>query len=216
MDTSDYDYLFKVVVIGDSGVGKSSICTRYTKDIYHNMFISTIGVDFECHTICLDGKNIKLQIWDTAGQERFKAITNSFYRGADGIIIVFDVTSYESFHNVRKWLEEVNKRESETPYKLILGNKCDQENKRQVSFDTAKEYANQLDIPYLETSAKSAVNIDQAFLNMASKLKYLTISDSLSNSSHSRGTTSQSGNLQYLKSAKIDDHQSTVSCCQLM
>ena len=80
----------------------------------------------------VDDRLVTMQIWDTAGQERFKAITNSFYRGADGIIIVFDVTSYESFHNVRKWLEEVNKRESETPYKLILGNKCDQGNKRQV------------------------------------------------------------------------------------
>ena len=97
MDSSEYDYLFKIVVIGDSSVGKSSICTRYTKGFYNETFITTIGVDFECHTVTVDDKVVKLQIWDTAGQERFIAITNSFYRGAHGIVIVFDVTNWESF-----------------------------------------------------------------------------------------------------------------------
>ena len=171
MDSSDYDYLFKLVVIGDSGVGKSSICTRYTKGIYNDVFITTIGVDFECHTISLDEKIIKLQIWDTAGQERFKAITNSFYRGAQGIIIVFDVTNWESFDNVKNWLKEVDRRETQIPYKLLLGNKCDQESKRVITFDAANEYANKLNIPYLETSARDATNVDQAFLNMAFEIK---------------------------------------------
>lgn len=209
MDSSEYDYLFKLVVIGDSGVGKSSICTRYTKGVYNDMFLTTIGVDFECHTIVLDDKIIKLQIWDTAGQERFKAITNSFYRGAQGIIIVFDVTNWESFDNVKNWLEEVNRREHETPYKLLLGNKCDQESKRVISFDAANEYANKLNIPYLETSAKDAINVDQAFINMASEIKTRVISGSLNSNTHGFDQ-------ECIQSPTYTNDQSYNTCCQIL
>ena len=207
MDSSEYDYLFKLVVIGDSGVGKSSICTRYTKNVYNDMFLTTIGVDFECHTITLDDKIIKLQIWDTAGQERFKAITNSFYRGAQGIIIVFDVTNWESFDNVKGWLKEVNRREQETPYKLLLGNKCDQDSKRVISFEAANEYANKLNIPYLETSAKDAINVDQAFVNMAAEIKTRIISGSLKTST--RG-------VEFIQSSDSTSNQSYNTCCHIL
>ena len=209
MDSSDYDYLFKLVVIGDSGVGKSSICTRYTKGFYNDVFITTIGVDFECHTISLDEKIIKLQIWDTAGQERFKAITNSFYRGAQGIIIVFDVTNWESFDNVKNWLKEVDRRETETPYKLLLGNKCDQDCKRVITFEAANEYANKLNIPYLETSARDATNVDQAFLNMAAEIKSRVIAGSLK---HSNTNGFHQENSQ---SPKHINSTSDNTCCQI-
>ena len=209
MDSSDYDYLFKLVVIGDSGVGKSSICTRYTKGFYNDVFITTIGVDFECHTISLDGKIIKLQVWDTAGQERFKAITNSFYRGAQGIIIVFDVTNWESFDNVKNWLKEVDRRETEIPYKLLLGNKCDQDSKRVITFEAANEYANKLNIPYLETSARDATNVDQAFLNMAAEIKSRVIAGSLK---HSNTNGFHQENSQ---SPKHINSTSDNTCCQI-
>lgn len=206
MDSTEYDYLFKLVVVGDSGVGKSSICTRYTKGVFDPRFLTTIGVDFECQTIELDGKVVKLQIWDTAGQERFKAITNSFYRGAHGIVIVFDLTNWESFANVKHWLEEVNRREGEVVNKLLIGNKCDQDLKRVISFDAANEYANKLKIPYLETSAMRAINVDQAFVNMASEIKTRLIS-----SCDSDDNSGQDGVLP-VKSY----HKSYTGCCQLM
>ena len=106
---SEYDYLFKLLLIGDSGVGKSCLLLRFADDTYTESYISTIGVDFKIRTIELDGKTIKLQIWDTAGQERFRTITSSYYRGAHGIIVVFDVTDQESFNNVKQWLHEIDR-----------------------------------------------------------------------------------------------------------
>ncbi|CAH1263994.1 RAB1A [Branchiostoma lanceolatum] len=123
----EYDYLFKLLLIGDSGVGKSCLLLRFADDTYTESYISTIGVDFKIRTIELDGKTIKLQIWDTAGQERFRTITSSYYRGAHGIIIVYDVTD--------------------------------------------QEFADQLHIPFLETSAKNATNVEQAFMTMAAEIK---------------------------------------------
>jgi Ras-related protein Rab-1A len=171
MDSSEYDYLFKLVVIGDSGVGKSSICTRYTKGVYNDMFLTTIGVDFECHTIVLDDKIIKLQIWDTAGQERFRTITSSYYRGAHGIIVVYDVTDFESFNNVKSWLHEIDRYACENVNKLLVGNKCDLESSRKVTTEQAKEFADSLGIQFLETSAKNSTNVENAFQQMAHQIK---------------------------------------------
>ena len=106
---SEYDYLFKLLLIGDSGVGKSCLLLRFADDTYTESYISTIGVDFKIRTIQLDGKTIKLQIWDTAGQERFRTITSSYYRGAHGIIVVYDTTEMESFNNVKQWLHEIDR-----------------------------------------------------------------------------------------------------------
>lgn len=167
----EYDYLFKLLLIGDSGVGKSCLLLRFADDTYTESYISTIGVDFKIRTIELDGKTIKLQIWDTAGQERFRTITSSYYRGAHGIIVVYDVTDQESFNNVKQWLQEIDRYASENVNKLLVGNKCDLTTKKVVDFTTAKEYADQLGIPFLETSAKNATNVEQAFMTMAAEIK---------------------------------------------
>lgn len=168
---NEYDYLFKLLLIGDSGVGKSCLLLRFADHTYTESYISTIGVDFKIRTIELDGKTIKLQIWDTAGQERFRTITSSYYRGAHGIIVVYDVTDQESFNNVKQWLGEIERYACEGVNKLLVGNKCDLVNKKAVEYETAKAFADQLDVPFLETSAKNATNVEKAFLTMAAEIK---------------------------------------------
>ncbi|XP_045153095.1 ras-related protein Rab-1B [Echinops telfairi] len=165
------DYLFKLLLIGDSGVGKSCLLLRFADDTYTESYISTIGVDFKIRTIELDGKTIKLQIWDTAGQERFRTITSSYYRGAHGIIVVYDVTDQESYANVKQWLQEIDRYASENVNKLLVGNKSDLTTKKVVDNTTAKEFSDSLGIPFLETSAKNATNVEQAFMTMAAEIK---------------------------------------------
>jgi Ras-related protein Rab-1A len=166
----DYDYLFKLVLIGDSGVGKSCLLLRFADDAFTESYISTIGVDFRFRTVKIDQKTVKLQIWDTAGQERFRTITSAYYRGADGIIMVYDVTSQDSFDHVNDWLKEVNRYASEGTCKLLVGNKSDRSTDKVVTAEQAKEFADDLGIAFLETSAKSAQNVEEAFLTMAGEL----------------------------------------------
>jgi len=166
-----YDYLFKLLLIGDSGVGKSCLLLRFADDTYTESYISTIGVDFKIRTIEEEGKTIKLQIWDTAGQERFRTITSSYYRGAHGIIIVYDVTDRESFNNVKNWMLEIEKYAMDNVNKLLVGNKCDLSAKKVVSFDEGKELADSFKIGFVETSARNSHNVEQAFHQMASEIK---------------------------------------------
>ncbi|KAJ6239879.1 ras-related protein rabd2a-like [Anaeramoeba flamelloides] len=167
----EYDYLFKLLLIGDSGVGKSCLLLRFADDTYTESYISTIGVDFKIRTIDLDGKTVKLQIWDTAGQERFRTITSSYYRGAHGIIVVYDTTDLDSFNNVKTWLQEIDRYASENVNKLLVGNKSDLVSKRVVEHETAKSLADQLGIPFIETSAKNSSNVEEAFILMAKEIK---------------------------------------------
>ena len=166
----EYDHLYKLLLIGDSGVGKSCLLLRFADDTYTESYISTIGVDFKIRTIQLDGKTIKLQIWDTAGQERFRTITSSYYRGANGIIVVYDVTDQVSFNNVKQWLQEIDRYACENVNKLLVGNKCDLVSQKAVDYTTAKEFAESLGVPFLETSAKNSTNVEEAFITMAREI----------------------------------------------
>ncbi|GAB2219690.1 hypothetical protein Droror1_Dr00007327 [Drosera rotundifolia] len=168
---NEYDYLFKLLLIGDSGVGKSCLLLRFADDSYVESYISTIGVDFKIRTVEQDGKTIKLQIWDTAGQERFRTITSSYYRGAHGIIIVYDVTDQQSFENVKQWLSEIDRYASDNVVKLLVGNKSDLTSNRVVSYESGKAFADEIGVPFLETSAKNASNVEEAFMTMASEIK---------------------------------------------
>jgi Ras-related protein Rab-1A len=181
----EYDYLFKLLLIGDSGVGKSCLLLRFADDTYTESYISTIGVDFKIRTIELDGKVVKLQIWDTAGQERFRTITSSYYRGAHGIIVVFDVTDQITFNNVKQWLQEIDRYACENVNKLLVGNKCDLSGKRVVDNAVAQEFADNLGIPFLETSAKDSTNVEQAFMTMAGEIKNRMV---VTTNSSSKGT----------------------------
>ncbi|EXC21063.1 GTP-binding protein YPTM2 [Morus notabilis] len=178
------DYLFKLLLIGDSGVvlyEQSSYIYLMQDDSYLDSYISTIGVDFKIRTVEQDGKTIKLQIWDTAGQERFRTITSSYYRGAHGIIIVYDVTDQESFNNVKQWLNEIDRYASDNVNKLLVGNKSDLTANKVVSYETAKAFADEIGIPFMETSAKNATNVEQAFMAMAAEIKNRMASQPVNN-----------------------------------
>ncbi|CAF1491762.1 unnamed protein product [Adineta ricciae] len=167
MAKKNYDLLFKLLLIGDSGVGKTCILFRFSDDSFNSSFISTIGIDFKIKTIELDGKKIKLQIWDTAGQERFHTITTSYYRGATGIMLVYDVTQARSFENIDKWLRNIDDHASDDVVKMLIGNKCDMDDKRCIARARGEALAREHMIPFFETSAKNNINIEKAFFEMA-------------------------------------------------
>ncbi|KAH9509645.1 Ras- protein Rab-8A [Bulinus truncatus] len=166
-----YDYLFKLLLIGDSAVGKTCILFRFSEDAFNSTFISTIGIDFKIRTIELDGKKIKLQIWDTAGQERFRTITTAYYRGAMGIMLVYDITNEKSFDNIRTWIRNIEEHASKDVEKMMLGNKCDLQDRRQVSKDRGEQLAIEHGIKFMETSAKSSINVEEAFFTLARDIK---------------------------------------------
>lgn len=184
---SDYDHLFKILMVGDSGVGKSSLLLRFTDDTFTDNFISTIGVDFKIRTVNLDGKVIKMQIWDTAGQERFRTITSSYYRGAHGVILVYDVTDQVSFNNARQWLTEIERYACGNVVKLLVGNKSDLVSKRVVSTATGKEFADQFHLPFIEASAKDGSNVKQAFMTLVKEVYEKVVGDSASSGGGSLG-----------------------------
>lgn len=166
-----FDKSMKLLMVGDSGVGKSCLLLRFVDDKFNPSFITTIGIDFKIKTIDQDGRKIKLQIWDTAGQERFKTITSSYYRGAHGIIIVYDVTDQESFDNVNQWLQEIDRYGTSNVQKLLVGNKCDLTDKKVVDYAVAKEFADSRGLKLLETSAAESTNVEQAFILMSKQIK---------------------------------------------
>lgn len=159
----DYDHLFKLLIIGDSGVGKSCILQRFAGESFSGTYITTIGVDFKIRTVELDGERVKLQIWDTAGQERFRTITSTYYRGTHGVIIVYDVTSSESFANVKRWLYEIDQN-CDSVGRMLVGNKDDSIERKVVQQADARRFADQIGIPFFETSAKENKNVEEMFL----------------------------------------------------
>ena len=166
----DYDLLTRIVIIGDSTVGKSSLMMRFVDGNFEDAFTTTIGVDFRVRVITVDGIRTKMQIWDTAGQERFRAITRSYYRGAMGIIILYDVTNKESFLNVDKWLQQVAEYGSPRVRIILVSTKCDLERERQVSYEDGYQKAEGHVIKFVETSARNATNLETAFNNLVSEI----------------------------------------------
>ncbi|KZS90375.1 rab-type small GTP-binding protein [Sistotremastrum niveocremeum HHB9708] len=171
MPPPHYDFLIKLLLIGDSGVGKSCLLLRFCDDAWTPSFITTIGIDFKIRTIELDGKRIKLQIWDTAGQERFRTITTAYYRGAMGILLVYDVTDERSFNNIRTWHANIEQHASEGVNKILIGNKSDWIEKKAVTEEQGRELANELGIKFLETSARVNENVEDAFFTLARDIK---------------------------------------------
>lgn len=157
------EYLFKIVVIGDSAVGKSNLLSRFARDEFDHNSKATIGVEFQTQVLELDGKEVKAQVWDTAGQERFRAVTSAYYRGAVGALLVYDITRTTTFHSIRRWLDELNTHCDTAVARMLVGNKRDLESIREVSVEEGKNLAEEEGMFFIETSALDSTNVSKAF-----------------------------------------------------
>ncbi|KAI3457167.1 hypothetical protein Pfo_013830 [Paulownia fortunei] len=166
----DYDYLFKVVLIGDSGVGKSNLLSRFTRNEFSLESKSTIGVEFATRSIRVDDKVVKAQIWDTAGQERYRAITSAYYRGAVGALLVYDVTRHVTFENVERWLKELRDHTDSNIVIMLVGNKADLRHLRAVSTEDSKDFAERESTFFMETSALESMNVENAFTEVLAQI----------------------------------------------
>lgn len=167
----------KLLMIGDSGVGKTCLLLRYANDSFSPTFITTIGIDFKIKNIEIDDKRVKLQIWDTAGQERFRTITTSYFRGAQGIVLVYDVTDRRSFESIRNWISQIQQHADVHVNKILVGNKCDMLDEKVVSTEEGKRLAEEFNMQFWETSAKNDVNVEQSFHSIAKSVKDRIIAD---------------------------------------
>ncbi|KAL5732147.1 Ras-related protein ric2 [Ranunculus cassubicifolius] len=166
----DYDYLFKVVLIGDSGVGKSNLLSRFTRNEFSLESKSTIGVEFATRSLNVEGKVIKAQIWDTAGQERYRAITSAYYRGAVGALLVYDVTRHSTFENVERWLKELRDHTDPNIVVMLIGNKSDLRHLLAVSTEDGTSFAERESLYFMETSALESTNVDNAFSEVLTQI----------------------------------------------
>ncbi|KAK4101402.1 ras-domain-containing protein [Parathielavia hyrcaniae] len=183
MANDEYDLIrlqcLLVVLIGDSGVGKSNLLSRFTRNEFNLDSKSTIGVEFATRSIQIDNKTIKAQIWDTAGQERYRAITSAYYRGAVGALLVYDISKSLSFENVTRWLKELRDHADSNIVIMLVGNKTDQRHLRAVPTEDGKNFASENGLSFIETSALEATNVDLAFQNILTSIYQIVSSKSL-------------------------------------
>ena len=163
MEEDIYEMMFKVVLVGDSFVGKTNIMSKYLKNEFHEDSKATVGVEFGSKQFNIEGHIIKAQIWDTAGQERYRAVTNAYYKGAKGAFIVYDITRKETFESVDKWINDIITTCDKGLTIILIGNKSDLESQRQISKEQGEEKAKSFELAFLETSALSGENLEKGF-----------------------------------------------------
>ncbi|KAK8651269.1 hypothetical protein V6N13_140877 [Hibiscus sabdariffa] len=209
------DYVFKVVLIGDSAVGKSQLLARFSRNQFSLDSKATIGVEFQTKTLVIDNKTVKAQIWDTAGQERYRAVTSAYYRGAVGAMLVYDMTKRQSFDNMVRWLEELRGHADKNMVVMLIGNKCDLGNLRAVPREDAQEFAQRENLFFMETSALESTNVETAFLTILTEIYRIISKKTLS--SNEESDANGSGGL--LKGTRIivpnqePQNQSQGGCC---
>ena len=165
------DCVYKILLLGDSTVGKTCFILQYTDNIFQDVHITTIGLDYRLKTMTLkSGKNVKLQIWDTAGQDRFRAITKNYYKGANGIILIYDVTNVKTFENIKAWVASIREEASSNISVYLCGNKIDMKEQRKVSTEEGEKLAEEFGLPFKETSAKDSININETFNDLVERI----------------------------------------------
>ena len=163
--------VYKVLLLGDSTVGKTCFLMKYTDKTFQDIHMATIGLDYRLRSMKLkSGKSIKLQIWDTAGQDRFRAITKNYYKGSHGIILIYDITNTQSFENVKTWVNQIREEASSNVIIYIAGNKVDMEDERKVDREDGEKLAEELGFPFVETSAKNGININETFEDLVERI----------------------------------------------
>lgn len=173
-----YDIAFKVMLVGDSGVGKTCLLVRFKDGAFlAGSFISTVGIDFRNKGMNIDGVKVKLQIWDTAGQERFRSVTHAYYRDAHALLLLYDVTNRASFDNVKAWLTEIHEYAQQDAVLMLLGNKADSTHDRVVRREDGERLAKEFGVPFMETSARSGLNVELAFMAVAKELNHRSMKD---------------------------------------
>ncbi|KAI3521149.1 hypothetical protein L1887_10610 [Cichorium endivia] len=190
---SKIDYVFKVVLIGDSAVGKSQLLSRFAKNEFSMDSKATLGVEFQTKTLVIDQKTVKAQIWDTAGQERYRAVTSAYYRGAVGAMLVYDMTKRQTFDHMTRWLEELRGHADKNIVIMLIGNKCDLEGLRAVPVEDAQEFAERENLCFMETSALEATNVETAFLTALTDIYGIISKKSLSADGDDGKSTSLKG-----------------------
>ncbi|XP_008781983.1 ras-related protein RABA2a-like [Phoenix dactylifera] len=207
----EYDYLFKVVLIGDSGVGKSNLLSRFTRNEFCLDSKSTIGVEFATRTLQVEGRIIKAQIWDTAGQERYRAITSAYYRGALGALLVYDVTKPTTFENVSRWLKELRDHADSNIVIMLIGNKTDLEHLRAVATEDGQSFAEREGLSFIETSALEAINVEKAFQMILAEIYRIISKKNISSDEPGLGSA---GGIKEGKAITVSaSENSTRKCC---
>ncbi|VAH81846.1 unnamed protein product [Triticum turgidum subsp. durum] len=221
---NEYDYLFKIVLIGDSGVGKSNILSRFTRNEFCLESKSTIGVEFATRTLqkpkgkrfseekkLIEGKTVKAQIWDTAGQERYRAITSAYYRGAVGALLVFDITKRQTFDNVQRWLRELRDHADANIVVMMVGNKSDLNHLRSVPEEDSQAFSEKEGLSFLETSALEAINVEKAFHTVLSEIHQIVSKKALAaqESAAANGRSMQGTTINVAEPSA----NATGSCC---
>ena len=166
----NFDYLLKYIIIGDAAVGKSNLLLRYVHGQFKPEYQLTIGVEFGAKNIEIASKIFRIQIWDTAGQENFRSITRAYYKNSVCALVVYDISSRDSFNNVTSWIEDCKNQSPKTIFMVLVGNKCDLEDKRQVSYEEGKELADKNELLFFESSAKDGINVEEIFVNSANEI----------------------------------------------
>ncbi|KAJ8491922.1 hypothetical protein OPV22_013643 [Ensete ventricosum] len=206
-------YLFKIVIIGDSAVGKSNLLSRYARNEFNLHSKATIGVEFQTQSMEIDGKEVKAQIWDTAGQERFRAVTSAYYRGAVGALVVYDISRRTTFDSVPRWLQELSTHSDTAVAKMLVGNKCDLEDIRDISVDEGKSLAEAEGLFFIETSALDCTNVKKAFEIVIREI-YNNISRKVLNSDSYKAELSQDRvSITSNGNDEAKQASSKLSCC---
>lgn len=209
----EYDYLFKVVLIGDSGVGKSNLLSRFTRNEFNLESKSTIGVEFATKAIQVDTKVVKAQIWDTAGQERYRAITSAYYRGAVGALLVYDISKKITFENVERWLKELTDHAEPNIVIMLVGNKSDLRHKRAVPTEDAMAFAERNNLAFIETSALDATGVDEAFRQILTEIYRLMSKKSMKTGTGTSAQVPQGQKISVNSSNASSENKRKSGCC---